>query len=150
MFLQAAEAPIYSLDSSLYLQSHDVFRCHKSFQVHKFVDDKSHSLPFLVHWMHKPAGSSRLVHSPDLVHRFLTARPLSTGCFVVFQVFYGFNNLVMAWQIDINAISLGDSWFICDSSLELTFKCCSKYSYYCFYCRFEWISCIVVVSLDFN
>jgi hypothetical protein len=35
MFLQAAKAPIYSLDSSLYI----VLRCHKNLQVHKFVDD---------------------------------------------------------------------------------------------------------------
>jgi hypothetical protein len=34
-----AEAPICSLDSALYLQTHAVLRRHKSSQVHKFVDD---------------------------------------------------------------------------------------------------------------
>jgi hypothetical protein len=39
MFLQAAEAPICNLDSSLNLQTTVVIRCHKSSQVYKFVDD---------------------------------------------------------------------------------------------------------------
>jgi hypothetical protein len=29
---------------------------------------------------------------------------VQTGCFVVFQVFYGFNNFVTAWQIDNNVV----------------------------------------------
>jgi hypothetical protein len=39
MFLQAAEAPICSLDSSLYLYTHVLLRYHKRSQVHTFVHD---------------------------------------------------------------------------------------------------------------
>jgi hypothetical protein len=51
MFAQSEEAPIYSLASSLYFQTHVIRWCHQGSQIHKFFDDfkvfvtNCHALP---------------------------------------------------------------------------------------------------------
>jgi hypothetical protein len=75
-------------------------------------------------WIISLSAFTRL--GPLLFQQFGPYR-VQTGCFVVFQVFCGFKNFVMAWQIDNNIIF---SWMLYNRMWLLSFKCCSKYSFH--------------------